>query len=452
MKYVLLSGGSGTRLWPLSNNARSKQFIKVLPKTENEGLESMVQRVWSQLKSEINVNDVLIATSKSQVEMIKDQIIDEVKLVTEPSRRDTFAAIALSASYLHSEMGCDLDEVVSVLPVDPYVESTFYKTLNRMGDVLKRTQAELVLLGVTPTFPSEKYGYIVPDNTSDDYSLVKAFKEKPNYAMAKELMDSNAKWNCGVFTFRLGYLLNILEEKGLPVKYNDLLSKYNEIPKISFDYEVVEKCNKVAMVSYNGFWKDLGTWNTLTEEIKDNVIGIGKIEDSVENSHIINELDIPIALIGLDNVIVGASPDGILVSSKESSPKIKTLINEFNGRPMYEERRWGWYKVLDHTDYEKNLEVLTKKIKIKAGKNLSYHYHKNRKETWTISKGDGEIIIEGEIRSFKAGDTISVSSLTRHAIRANTEVELIEVQIGTELIEEDIHRIELEWDKITLKL
>lgn len=448
MKLVLLSGGSGKRLWPLSNDARSKQFLKVLSNEDGEK-ESMVQRVWRQLAKNNLAEDSLIATSKSQVEMIHTQLGSDVPIVVEPERRDTFPAIALAAVYLYSIKGCSLNEVVVMLPVDPYVEDQFFTKVREMEDRLRESDAELALLGVKPTYPSEKYGYIVPSiDKRSDYMHVDSFKEKPSEIVAKELMEDQALWNCGVFAFRLEYILNILIEKGIPIHFEQLLNQYHLLPKNSFDYEVVEKANKIIALSYEGYWKDLGTWNTLTEEMRDSINGRGYVSNGLINSHIVNELDIPITLIGLDNVVVAASPDGILVTEKESSPKVKEILKDLEGRPMYEERRWGWYKVLEHTKYKEGNEVLTKRICVDTAKNLSYQVHYKRSEVWTVIKGEGVLVIDDQLRHIRAGDVTRIPLGTKHALRATSAMEIIEVQTGSELVEEDIYRFSFEWEEI----
>ncbi|WP_309089147.1 sugar phosphate nucleotidyltransferase [Domibacillus sp.] len=449
MKLVLLSGGSGTRLWPLSNDARSKQFLKVL-ESKDKNLESMVQRVWGQLTSVGLSESAVIATSKSQVDMIHSQLGYQVPLIIEPSRRDTFPAIALAASFLYTVENTDLSEVVAILPVDPYVEDRFFNRVKDLGTALQESDADLALMGVEPTFPSSKYGYIVPssDAVETDYRPVSRFTEKPNEETASQLIEEGALWNCGVFAFKLGYLISILKENGLPIEYDLLLEEYANLPKISFDYEVVEKTDNIVMIPYDGYWKDLGTWNTLTEEMAAEQIGKGVVCAESSNTHLINELDIPVTVLGVSNAVVAVSPDGILVADKEKSPKIKELVGGFDNRPMYEERRWGWYRVLDHVKFEGGQEVLTKRIGVTAGKNLSYQKHSYRSEVWTIIKGEGEFALNDEIRSVKPGDVLQITVGDKHGIKALTDLEFVEVQTGTDLVEEDIVRIFMTWEEV----
>ncbi|MCO7126915.1 sugar phosphate nucleotidyltransferase [Sporolactobacillus shoreicorticis] len=449
MRFVLLSGGSGKRLWPLSNDARSKQFLRVLEDQDNK-LSSMVQRVFGQLKEVGLGKSTVIATGKGQVEMLESQLGKDVPLIVEPERRDTFPAIALAAAYLYTMMDTSLDDAVAVLPVDPYVDTAFFKRILDLENLLGETKADLALMGVKPTYPSEKYGYIVPvKGANKAFIKVDHFTEKPNAELAKMLIKDSALWNCGVFAFRLNYVISILESLGLPFNYEELSQQFTKLPKISFDYAVVEKAKNIVALPYDGFWKDLGTWNTLTEEMATKQIGKGIISDDSENTNLINELDLPVTVLGVSNAVVAVSPDGILVSDKEQSPRIKEVMKGFDQRPMYEERQWGSYRVLDYSRYSvNNEEVLTKKIVIKEGVNLSYHCHHMRKEVWTIIKGNGRYAENGVIRSIRPGDVVIVTAETLHAIKADEALELIEVQIGSQLIEEDIDRKYMKWGDI----
>jgi mannose-1-phosphate guanylyltransferase len=452
MKLVLLSGGSGKRLWPLSNDSRSKQFLKVLKNPKN-GLESMVQRVWRQL-GENNLNkSTYISTNRAHLDTIRSQIGVEIPVILEPESRDTFPAVALVATYLYTIAEISLDEVICILPVDPFVESQFYSKIIELEAIINESNADLALVGVQPNYPSEKYGYIVPEptesfNNINSYKKVRSFTEKPNVNEASKLIQQNALWNCGVFSFRLSYIINLLKNKGIPTQYELLLQEYNKLLKTSFDYEVVEKSNQTIVVPFYGDWKDLGTWNTLTEEMDTPLIGKGIISEDSNNTHLVNELDIPIAILGLSDIVVAASPDGILVSDKSASPRIKELAINFDQRPMFEERRWGWYRVLDYTKFNNKNEVLTKRIGILAGKNLSYQFHYKRSEVWTIISGEGEFVLNGKIIKVSSGDVLQIPVGAKHGIKAKTDLEIIEVQSGSELIEEDIVRIYMTWEEV----
>lgn len=451
MKLVLLSGGSGKRLWPLSNDSRSKQFLKILEGPDGRP-ESMVQRVWRQLSASGLEAHAYLATGKNQVDMIQSQLSAEVPLIVEPERRDTFPAIALAAAYLYSIVGMGLGETVIVLPVDSYVEDPFFTRLKDLDQALADSGAELALMGVRPTFPSEKYGYMVPAAGGAPegcgHMRIGRFREKPDKAQAARLIAEGALWNCGIFAFKLDYLIGRLIERGWPVHYEEMAKQYAKLPKISFDYEVVEKARHIVAVPYEGNWKDLGTWNTLTEEMKVRQLGKGIISEDSRNTHLINELDIPVTVLGLDNVVVATSPDGILVTEKSKSPRVKDVMKHFEQRPMYEERRWGWYKVVDHKRFDDGTEMLTKRFCIRAGKNISYQLHTKRSEVWTVVSGEGLVALDGHFIPVRAGSVLQIPQGMRHSAFADTDLEIIEVQIGTELVEEDIVRLTTAWNEI----
>ncbi|PGU00842.1 mannose-1-phosphate guanylyltransferase [Bacillus cereus] len=449
MKLILMSGGAGTRLWPLSNNSRSKQFLKLLT-NKNGQLESMLQRICNQLEVAGLANSTVIMTNKSHVDMFNNQIGNKFPLIIEPERRDTFPAISLATAYLHSVNSIDPDEVVVVVPTDIYVEDSFFKKIKELKDVILNTGDNLALIGVTPTIPSEQYGYIIPDLQKHEgrYLKVNSFQEKPTKVIAKKLITQQAFWNSGVFAFKLGFLLNLLKERNLPTAYNQLLNSYDLLAKNSFDYEIVENTKNIAMLPYNGYWRDLGTWESLTEQLESSCIGTKIISSNCKTTHVINELGIPITVMGLSNTIVAVSPDGILVAEKSSNSKIKDVIKDFYCRPMFEERRWGTYKVLDYVKLADGSHNLTKRINIMAGKNLSYQLHRKRSEIWTIISGKGIFALNDILFPVKSGDVLKIPLGYKHGIKALTDMEIIEVQIGTDLVEEDIVRIFMNWEDI----
>lgn len=248
MQIILLSGGSGKRLWPLSNSTRSKQFLQLLLDPDGHS-ESMVQRVVRQIGESVLEADVTIATSASQRDFIETQLGDKVDVVTEPERRDTFPAIALAAAYLASHKGCSRHEVVIAMPCDTFTEARYFDAVHRMSELVEKEVAPLVLMGVKPSHASAEFGYIVPKvMAADTHVMVERFTEKPTEKRAQELIARGAFWNGGVFAFRLGYMLDIVE-RYLPVAdFDTLRCRYGELPKISFDYEVVEKSSSIAVV------------------------------------------------------------------------------------------------------------------------------------------------------------------------------------------------------------
>lgn len=437
MNIVLLSGGSGKRLWPLSNDIRSKQFIKIF-ESENQDYESMVQRVYRQIKEVDEDANITIATSKTQVSAIHNQLGDDVGVCVEPCRRDTFPAIALASAYLKDRRGVSEDEVVVVCPVDPYVELPYFETLQSLSQCAESDEANMVLMGIEPTYPSEKYGYIIPVD-QNEVSKVDMFKEKPDTETAREYIDQGALWNGGVFAFKLGYMLDRAHELIDFVDYDDLFWKYDTLTKISFDYAVVEHEKKINVMRFTGEWKDLGTWNTLTEAMKNQTIGEGIMNEDCENVHILNELNVPILCMGLKDVVISASPEGILVSDKEQSSYIKPFVDAIDQQIMFADKSWGSFRVLDIED-----DNMTIKVTLNPEHKMNYHSHERRNEVWTIMSGEGRVIVDGMEQMVSAGDVVTLQAGCRHTIIALTELHLIEVQLGKEISVDDKKKYELE--------
>lgn len=438
MNIVLLSGGSGKRLWPLSNDIRSKQFIKIFKK-EDGSYESMVQRVYRQIKKVDSDATVTIATSKTQVSAIHNQLGEDVGISVEPCRRDTFPAIALATAYLVDVKKIDPEESVVVCPVDPYVENDYFEALKGLSDQADKGEANLVLMGIEPTYPSEKYGYIIPE-TADHTAVVKTFKEKPTATVAQEYISQGALWNGGVFAYKLKYVMEIAHKLIDFTDYHDLFEKYGTLTKISFDYAVVEKEEKIQVQRFAGQWKDLGTWNTLTEAMEESVIGKGELNEKCSGVHIINEMDVPVLAMGLHDVVISASPEGILVSDKEQSSYIKPFVDKFEQQVMFAEKSWGSFKVIDV-----ETESMTIKVTLNAGHSMNYHSHRNRDEVWVVISGEGKTIVDGMEQKVKAGDVITMSAGCRHTVIADTELKLIEVQLGTDINVHDKQKFALEY-------
>ena len=439
MNIVLLSGGSGKRLWPLSNDVRSKQFIKIF-RTEDGNYESMVQRVCRQIRKADPSASVTIATSKTQVSSIHNQLGEGVDISVEPCRRDTFPAIALAASYLADVKGIDPREVVVVCPVDPYVEDDYFEALKKLEKLAAEGNSNLVLMGIEPTYPSEKYGYIIPES-GEKIASVSTFKEKPDARTAAEYIQKGALWNGGVFAFQLQFVLDKAHELKDFTDYHDLFARYDTLRSISFDYAVVEKEEKIQVMRFTGQWKDLGTWNTLTEAMEENSVGDAIMNETCENVHVINELNVPVLAMGLHDVVISASPEGILVSDKEQSSYIKPFVDRLDQQVMFAEKSWGSFRVMDVEE-----ESLTIKVTLKAGHRMNYHSHRNRDEVWVVTSGIGRTIVDGMEQEVKAGDVITMQAGCRHTIIAESELKLVEVQLGREISVHDKQKYELEYE------
>lgn len=430
MNLVLLSGGSGKRLWPLSNEIRSKQFIRLFRSEEGRRI-SMLERVYGQIRSAAPSARVLIATSRTQVPAIHNQIGSEIPICVEPSRRDTFPAMALSAAYLHDRLSVPKDEPVAFCPIDPYVHSDYFTAIDGLERLVREDTHPLTLLGIQPVCPSEKYGYIIPVD-QNEVSEVRAFREKPDLATARKYIAEGALWNAGVFAFRLGFLLRLAGERLGYERYEELYRHYDELPKISFDYAVVEKEPKIRVVRYRGEWKDVGTWNMITEVMSDRTIGPAVLDEETTDTNVINELDLPVLVMGARNMVVAISNDGILVADKERSGYMKPYVDRLHTDARYADKEWGSYTVIDL-----GKSYMTVRICMRSGCGMSYHAHAFRDETWTVLTGHGYAVVDGVRTETGPGSTISIRAGMKHTLFAETEMTVLETQLGDSISESD---------------
>ena len=436
MHIVLLSGGSGKRLWPLSNDIRSKQFIPFFRQSDG-ARHSMAQRVCGQVRHAIPGAQITIATSKTQVSVLRNQLGDAVDICVEPCRRDTFPAIALVSAYLHDVKGVDENEAVVVCPVDPYVEDSYFSTVYQLTKLVGTGAGELMLMGVEPTYPSEKYGYILPQN-KETVSQVLSFREKPDADAAQRYIDEGALWNSGVFAYCLGYVLTRARQLLGCSDYEGLLAAYESLEKISFDYAVVEHESNIGVLRYGGAWKDLGTWNTLTEIMEETALGDAVLDDGCYNTHVVNEMDVPVLVMGAQNLVVAASPEGILVADKAASSYMKPYVERISQPVMFAEKSWGSFRIIDVEE-----ESLTIKVTLNAGHAMNYHSHAHRREIWTVVSGCGTVRLDGAERPAAPGDVIDIPAGMKHKISARERMVVIEVQVGSSISKED----KIKWEE-----
>lgn len=420
----------------MSNDIRSKQFIKMFTR-ENGERESMVQRMYRQIKV-VDAEAILtIATSKTQVSSIHNQLGVNVGISVEPCRRDTFPAIALATAYLHDVQKVSSSESVVVCPIDPYVDDDYFECLKDLCIQSGKGEANLVLMGIEPTYPSEKYGYIIP-TSKDSPSFVSAFKEKPTEDIAKQYIAQGALWNGGVFAYKLSYVLRIAEKLLGTSSYLELYGNYENLTKISFDYAVVEHEKQIQVIRFAGQWKDIGTWNTFTEVMNDSNIGNVIMDDCCSNTNVVNELDIPIVAMGLHDVVVSASPEGILVSDKGRSSYIKPVVDKIVQQVMFAEKSWGSYKVI-----QVDKGSITVSITLNSGQRMNYHCHQKRDEIWIVIAGEGRTIVEGVERYVKSGDVITMAAGMKHTVFATTQLKMIEIQLGGDISVQDKQKFTL---------
>lgn len=414
MNVVLLSGGSGKRLWPLSNDIKSKQFIKFFKK-EDGSYESMLERVYHQIKSTDSSSRITIATSAVQVPLIKKQLGESVSVSIEPARRDTFPAIALAMVFLNEKLNVDRNEVVIVCPVDPYVDDSYYSSFKELETIVKEGKSGITLMGIEPTYASEKYGYIIPAENKKT-AMVSTFKEKPDEEKAREYIKEGALWNAGVFAFKLGYLLDIAHKYIDFTSYDDLYEKYPTLNKISFDYAVVEKEKDITVLRYDGRWEDVGTWNTLSDVLDDKTIGNVVVDDSSNNTTVINSLGIPLLSMGCHDMIIVASEDGILVSDKAKSSAIKSYVDKLPDKK----------DSLSLIRQDGSSSIYT--LKLSKGENVSFFLNSGDMMINTIN---GECSLDNS--SIKAGESLKAGE-GKHIVEAQSDFEAVLIVLGDEVI------------------
>ncbi|MBE5848002.1 MAG: cupin domain-containing protein [Lachnospiraceae bacterium] len=449
MKIVLLSGGSGKRLWPLSNDVRSKQFMKVL-QDDRGNPESMIQRIIRQIRGIRPEAEIYVVANAAQSDPIRRQLGNSVTAISEPLRKNTYPAILLAGAYLLDREQMDPAETIAVLPVDPYVEYDYFEKIRDMDRALSESGADICLIGVKPTYPSEKYGYIVERKdvqTGSTYKHVEKCVEKPDLATARSLVATGARWNGGVFVMRGSYVAGLIKDEIGEVSFDKLYDSYENLPTISFDYRIIEKSDSLIYEEYDGEWNDIGTWNTMTKIMKHPNGGNVISGENCVNTHVINELEIPVVALGLTDTVVVASADGILVSNKGASSFMAPYVERVDHRPMYEKRQWGEYRVLDISNDGPGPEKsLTKRLWVEPGRGLSCQLHHYRDEIWTVTEGEGLFMLDGNVRTVHRGEILVIEREHTHAMASKTGCSFVEVQLGTDLVEEDIERFEWDWE------
>lgn len=288
---------------------------------------------------------------------------------------------------MHDELGVSEDEAVVVCPVDPYVDNTYYEAVKTLQELAEQGIANLNLRDIEPTYPSEKYGYIIPEN-GENVNKVKEFKEKPDSETAKKYLAQNALWNAGIFAFKLNYLIDKAHSMIDFEDYCDMFDKYGDLKKISFDYAVVETEPSIQVLRYSGDWKDVGTWNMMAEVMADQAKGRVILDETCENTNVVNELNIPIFCMGCKDMIVAASGDGILIFDKERNGYMKPYVVKIETEAMYAEKSWGSYTVIDVQPGS-----MTVKLSMRAGEQMTYHMHNYREEVWTVVSSKGRAVV-----------------------------------------------------------
>jgi mannose-1-phosphate guanylyltransferase len=453
MTNIILCGGSGTRLWPLSRTLMPKQFVKLF---HNESLFQLTVK-----RNEVLCDQQFIVSNAEQYFLAVDQLeelaVSNSSFLLEPVGRNTAPAIALACLALPK------DEIVLVSSSDHLIKNqeNYTKAVQRATQLAQ--EGNLVTFGITASYPETGYGYI--EASGED---VKTFHEKPDKTTAQSYLDAgNFYWNSGIFCFQVGTFLEELQTYApkiyqaaskayqhaaktedtsmLRITHQDML----DIPEDSIDYAVMEKSNKVKVVASDIDWSDLGSFDALAEEFeKDdngNTINENLIAINSQNNFVYSKERL-VALVDIDDLIVVDTADALLISKKGNSQKIKNIVKELKSREselrhihQTAHRPWGTYTVLENTSGYK-----IKRIVVKPGKRLSLQKHFHRSEHWIVVSGTATVTIGDEVKIVRPNEStyIKMGEVHRLENEGKIDVVLIEAQVGEYTGEDDIVRLE----------
>lgn len=455
MKSIILAGGSGSRLWPLSRDMYPKQLLSL----DNEN--SLLQQTFLRLRKFSSAENIATVTNIKHFQDIKLQLnsIDSNNLViAEPLGKNTAPAIACTLEYFMQKNNND-DDIVLIVPSDHLINNTaaFVETV-RKGEKLAQA-GYIVTFGIKPTYPETGYGYIKTAQSFDVGFKVEKFVEKPDLVTAQEYLNSgNFYWNAGIFMAKISTLLNEFAkyepEIFAPLKNLDFsnstkidYSIYESMPSISIDYAIMEKSDKIALIELESDWNDLGSWQSLYEiKPKDengNVLTGKVVVNDVKNSFIYSQKEL-VAVSGLEDVVIVETEDAIMACRMSDSQSVKKLyekLKESNTTKLHKTvfRPWGYYTCMNEGD-----GYLTKTICVLPHQKLSVQSHNHRSEHWVVLEGQALVLLDDKKYDVYAGDSIDIPLKAKHSLQNPYEKELkiIEVQKGDYISEDDIIRYE----------
>lgn len=470
---ILLAGGIGSRLWPISRKNYPKQFSKFFDKQK-----SFFQNTILGLRDcpELKLNNSTIFTNTEHRFIVEEQIREvsqnNLEILLEPSSKNTAPSILSAALHILDK---NIDGIMVILPTDHYIKdhNSFFNTIMQAVDCLQKEF--LMTLGVTPDRPETGYGYLeLQYKNSGKTNLVSKFIEKPSLDIAQKMLDSgNFLWNSGVFISYASDIKNFFlehsnflfkdvqrayEKKSRDLNFINLhKASWNKCASISFDYAVVEKLKKIQTTEFSGFWDDMGSWEAYwrhKNKNEKNTFTQGLVfESQCKDSLIIAEGEnIPVVASGLENTTVVVTEDGVLVSKQNSLKNFSSFLSAFKDKKLYQGesfnlvfRPWGQYETLIKKD-----KYHVKKIHVKPKARLSLQSHVHRSEHWVVVEGKATVTLGSKKKTVTENESIYVAVGSKHRIenKENTPLIIIEVQIGRYLEEDDIIRYEDDYDRV----
>lgn len=458
MYGLILAGGSGSRLWPLSRELYPKQLLNL--NMEKSLLQASFERLACFTPSE-NIIAITNAKHLSNVRYQMQSMSKKSHVLAEPVAKNTAPAIAVATKYIKSKAKED-DPIILVVPSDPLIKNLgAFKTTVMRGEKLAK-EGYIVTFGVKPTYPETGYGYVnITDEQLEGGFKVKQFVEKPNAETAKKYLDAGTYfWNSGMFMFKASVFFEELQ-KASPEIYNLLdefdfskseeipFNSFDKMPSISVDYAVMEKSNKIALVKLESDWNDLGSWQAIydvKDKDKNGNVFIGNVMDEDSKNCLVYSSSKLVATIGLEDTVIVETEDAVLACRRDNTQDVKKIYehlrqdnNETHKVHKTVYRPWGYYSVISSGE-----GFLTKKIHVNPHQKLSLQSHNHRAEHWVVALGNATVIRGDETLNLKVGDSVDIAITEKHSLQnlTNDDVEIIELQIGSPLLEEDIVRYE----------